>query len=45
MPSYAQLQESNPEQFDQMVDFVASLKEDMPEEGEESGSETPEASK
>ena len=42
MPSYAQLQESHPEQFDQMVDFVSSLKEDM---AEGSGAETPEASK
>ena len=32
MPSYATLRENKPEQFEQMVDFVASLKEDMPEE-------------
>jgi menaquinol-cytochrome c reductase cytochrome b/c subunit len=45
MPSYASLRENEPEQFQQMVDFVSSLKEDMPEEGQESGSETPEAAK
>ncbi len=32
MPSYAQLREDKPEQFEQMVQFVASLKEDMPTE-------------
>ncbi len=32
MPSYETLQQDNPEQFDQLVNFVASLKEDMPEE-------------
>ncbi|MGI8660750.1 MAG: c-type cytochrome [Thermoleophilaceae bacterium] len=32
MPSYEVLQHANPEQFDQLVSFVASLKEDMPEE-------------
>ena len=38
MPSYASLRENEPEQFLQMVDFVSSLKQDMPEEGEEGGS-------
>ncbi len=32
MPSYADLRENNPEQFEQLVGFVASLKEEMPEE-------------
>ena len=32
MPTYEALQQDNPEQFDQLVSFVASLKEDMPEE-------------
>jgi len=32
MPSYESLQLDNPEQFDQIVSFIASLKEDMPEE-------------
>ena len=32
MPSYASLQQNQPEQFDQMVEFVSSLKEDMPKE-------------
>ena len=34
MPSYSDLRENNPEQFEQLVGFVASLKEDMPSEGE-----------
>ena len=34
MPSYANLRENNPEQFEQLVAFVASLKEDMPSEDE-----------
>jgi ubiquinol-cytochrome c reductase cytochrome b subunit/menaquinol-cytochrome c reductase cytochrome b/c subunit len=42
MPSYVKLQQNEPEQFDQMVEFVSSLKKEMPEG---SGSETPEASK
>ena len=33
MPSYASLRENEPEQFQQMVDFVSSLKEEMPGEG------------
>ena len=32
MPSYADLRKNNPEQFEQLVGFVASLKEDTPEE-------------
>ncbi|HZI91452.1 MAG TPA: c-type cytochrome [Thermoleophilaceae bacterium] len=32
MPSYASLREEKPEQFEQMVQFVASLKKDMPKE-------------
>ena len=36
MPSYSALREEKPEQFEQMVSFIASLKEDMPEEGEDS---------
>jgi len=32
MPSYVSLRENQPEQFDQMVEFVSSLKEEMPEE-------------
>jgi len=35
MPSYADLREDNPEQFEQLVGFVASLKEEMPEEEQE----------
>jgi mono/diheme cytochrome c family protein len=31
MPSYETLRQDNPEQFDQLVNFLASLKEDMPE--------------
>ena len=30
MPSYSTLREDHPEQFEQMVEFVSSLKEDMP---------------
>ena len=30
MPSYVKLREDHPEQFDQMVDFVASLKKERP---------------
>ena len=33
MPSYQSLQQENPEQFEEMVSFIASLKKDM-EEGE-----------
>ena len=36
MPSYAELQKEKPEQFDQMVRFISSLKEDMPEEDKKS---------
>jgi len=36
MPSYSNLREEKPEQFEQMVSFVASLKEDMPEPAEDS---------
>ena len=32
MPSYASLERSKPEQFDEMVDFIASLKKDRLEE-------------
>ena len=32
MPSYARLREDNPEQFEQLVGFVSSLKEEMPAE-------------
>ena len=32
MPSYATLREQEPEQFDQMVEFVSSLKKEMPDE-------------
>ncbi len=32
MPSYATLEEQQPEQFEQMVDFIASLKEERVEE-------------
>jgi hypothetical protein len=32
MPPYVKLQEEKPEQFDQMVRFLASLKKDMPKE-------------
>jgi mono/diheme cytochrome c family protein len=32
MPSYSDLRENNPEQFEQMVAFVASLKEEAPSE-------------
>ncbi len=44
MPSYETLRQDNPEQFDQLVNFLASLKEDMPEgdtpqPGEEEASE------
>jgi len=35
MPSYANLREEKPEQFEQMVTFVASLKEDMPKPAED----------
>ena len=38
MPSYAELQREKPEQFDQMVRFLASLKEDMPKEPAEQAS-------
>ncbi len=31
MPSYEAMRETKPEQFEQMVSFVSSLKEDMPE--------------
>ena len=34
MPSYSDLREDNPEQFEQIVGFVASLKDDMPSEDE-----------
>ncbi|MBA2793813.1 MAG: c-type cytochrome [Thermoleophilaceae bacterium] len=36
MPSYSNLREEKPEQFEQMVGFVSSLKEDMPEPAEDS---------
>jgi mono/diheme cytochrome c family protein len=32
MPSYARLREDNPEQFEQLVGFISSLKEEMPAE-------------
>ena len=32
MPSYASLEKNEPEQFAQMVEFMSSLKEDMPKE-------------
>ena len=32
MPSYADLREKQPEQFDQMVQFMASLRKDAPKE-------------
>jgi quinol---cytochrome c reductase cytochrome c subunit, bacillus type len=40
MPSYVSLRENEPEQFQEMVDFVASLKEEMPE-GEGATGEAP----
>ena len=32
MPDFKALRDNHPEQFDQMVDFVFSLKADMPKE-------------
>ena len=39
MPSYSNLREEKPEQFEQMVTFVASLKEDAPKPAEASKSD------
>jgi cytochrome c5 len=39
MPSYVSLRENNPEQFNELVDFVASLKKDMPKD--EGGGDEP----
>jgi hypothetical protein len=33
MPSYQSLQTENPDQFKELVDFIASLKKDMEEGG------------
>jgi menaquinol-cytochrome c reductase cytochrome b/c subunit len=32
MPSYATLQKQKPQEFDQLVSFVASLRKDMPQD-------------
>jgi menaquinol-cytochrome c reductase cytochrome b/c subunit len=37
MPTYRRLQQQNPEQFDQLVEFVASLKKERPKEQRRGG--------